>query len=65
MDTNSVYQARFDFIEALSLEFVMRTGCGIYVYLDPVDVNELFNQFQDQGLTIRAFARRIIRNVLG
>lgn len=65
MNTYNAYQARFDFIEALSLEFVIKTGCGIYVYLNPVDINELFNQFQSQGVSIRAFARRVIRELLG
>lgn len=64
MGTYSVYQDRFDFIEALSLEFVMRTGCGIYVYLNPEEVNDLFIEFQNRGLSIRAFARQILKNVL-
>lgn len=65
MDTADLYQARFDFIEAMSLEFVLRTGCGIYVYLNPVDINDLFTHFQNQGVSVRAFARQIIKNVLG
>lgn len=65
MNTYNTYQARFDFIEALSLEFVMRTGCGIYVYMNPADVNDLFSQFQNQALSIRAFARQVIKNIIG
>jgi hypothetical protein len=65
MDTSDLYQARFVFIEAMSIEFVLRTGCGIYVYFNPVDVEDLFINYRNQGLSIKAFANQIIRNVLG
>ncbi len=65
MDTSDLYQARFDFIEAMSLELIIKTGCGIYVYFNPVDIDDLFINYRNQGLSIKAFTKQIIRNVLG
>ncbi len=63
MDTSDLYQARFNFIEMLSREFIALTGCGIYVYFNPVDVEQLFCNYQSQALSIKAFARQAISNV--
>ena len=52
------------FIETLSQQFVAITGCGVYVYLNPVDINGLFNQFLSDTLSINSFARQCVRQVL-
>lgn len=67
MDTNneidSMYSERFAFIETLSREFVAMTGCGVYVFLSPLDINQLFDKFLSVDLSIRMFARQCIRNL--
>ena len=66
MESSDLYLARFAFIETLSREFIAMTGCGIYAYLNPVDVDQLFNSYRNLAdMPIRTFARRCIRNVLG
>lgn len=52
------------FVETLSQQFIALTGCGVYVYLNPVDVNGLFNQFLSDTLSINTFARQCVKNVL-
>jgi len=60
---NDSYEARFVFIEALSREFVAMTGCGVYVYLNPNAINQLFNRYLSLDMPIRAFARQFIRSL--
>lgn len=55
---------RSAFFDALSQQFITMTGCGVYVYLSPVDINGLYNQFVDANMPIRAFVRRCVKNVL-
>lgn len=64
-EINDMYVERLAFIETLSREFVDMTGCGIYVFLSPLAVDQLFNNFVTLGMPIRAFARQCVRNVLG
>ncbi|QPK64308.1 hypothetical protein IVG45_04895 [Methylomonas sp. LL1] len=64
-EINDMYVERFAFIEMLSREFVAMTGCGVYVYLNPLDVDQLFNNYQNLRMPIRAFARQCIKNVAG
>lgn len=64
-EINDMYVERFAFIETLSREFVDKTGCGIYVFLSPLDIDQLFENFLHLGMPIRMFARQCIRNVLG
>ena len=63
-EINDMYVERFAFIETLSREFVAMTGCGVYVFLNPLDVDQLFNNYVNLGMPIRAFARQCVRNVL-
>lgn len=53
------------FIETLSYQFIAVTGCGVYVFLTPVDVNGLFNQFLNGDMPIKAFVRQSVKNALG
>lgn len=50
--------------ETLSQQFIAVTGCGVYVYLSPVDINGLYNQFVNNNMPIQAFVRRCVKNVL-
>lgn len=60
---SSDYIERFAFIETLSREFVDMTGCGIYVFLNPLDVDQLFDKYLNLDLPIRVFARQCVKNL--
>lgn len=63
-ETESMYTERFAFIETLSREFIAMTGCGIYVFLNPLDIDQLFDKFLGVDLSIRIFARQCVRNLV-
>jgi len=52
------------FVETLSQQFIALTGCGVYVYRNPVDISGLFNQYLSDTLSINTFARQCVKNVL-
>lgn len=53
--------ARTAFIETLSDEFMTLTGVGVYAYLNPLEINRLFNQYLKQALSLRQFVRSCVR----
>ncbi len=55
---------RTAFFETLSQQFIAVTGCGVYVYLSPVDINGLFNQFVAGNRPIQTFVRECVKNAL-
>lgn len=55
---------RMAFFETLSQQFIAVTGCGVYVYLNPVDINGLFNQFMNGNMPIQIFVQECVKNVL-
>ncbi|MDT4331706.1 hypothetical protein ACQE3E_12785 [Methylomonas sp. MED-D] len=55
---------RTDFIEMLSHQFVSMTGCGVYVYLNPLAINSLYNQYLSESMPIRTFARQCVKDLL-
>lgn len=61
---NEISTLRIVFIESLSRQFIAITGCGIYVYLTPVTVNELFNHYMNSNLPINVFARQCVKNAM-
>ncbi|ANE54721.1 MULTISPECIES: hypothetical protein [Methylomonas] len=61
---NEINNLRIVFIETLSRQFIAITGCGIYAYLNPVTINELFNQYMASNVPINAYARQCVRNVV-
>ncbi|OAI19901.1 hypothetical protein A1507_06030 [Methylomonas koyamae] len=61
---NEINNLRIVFIETLSRQFIAITGCGIYAYLNPVTINELFNQYMAGNVPINAYARQCVRNVV-
>jgi hypothetical protein len=63
-ETSGINSSRTQFIEALSHQFISLTGCGIYVYLNPIDINSLFNQYINDSMPLRAFARQCVKNVM-
>lgn len=52
------------FVDALSGEFIARTGCGVYVYLNPADVYRLFHEFQSNAAPIRAYVRQVVKAII-
>ena len=60
---NDVHVERFAFIEGLSREFVAMTGCGVYVFFNPLDLDLLFDKYQSLGMSMRAFAKQCVRNL--
>jgi len=57
-------ESRSSFIETLSDEFTAMTGCGVYVYFDPVYINQLFDCFINSQMPARAFARQCVKKAL-
>lgn len=55
---------RLAFFETLSQQFIAVTGCGVYVYLNPVDINGLFDQFMTGNMPIQIFVRQCVKNAL-
>lgn len=53
---------RMEFIEALSQEFLMVKGYGVYAHLSTMDVIRLFEQFQLSGISSRNFAKEYVRS---
>ncbi len=65
MKTNTnQFVARIVFIETLSAESIAKTGYGIYVYLSPVEIENLYGHYQSLGSPVRDFARQCVRAVL-
>ncbi len=59
-----IKNARSAFIETLSNEFTSETGVGIYAYLAPMDINQLFKDYLQQSQTIKVFAKYCVKNIL-
>jgi len=55
-NSNEINIIRTIFIETLNDEFTSKTGVGVYVYLAPMDINQLFKDYLHQNKTIRFFA---------
>ncbi|MBF6649424.1 MULTISPECIES: hypothetical protein [unclassified Methylobacter] len=53
---------RQEFISQLSEAFLATKGYGIYAYLNPVDVNDLFNQYIDLDISAKDFARKFVKS---
>lgn len=52
----------WNFIEALSDEFINQTGFGIYAHIAPLDVHHAYQEFQQHKAPIRHFARDYVRS---
>jgi hypothetical protein len=63
-EINSMYIERLTFIETLSREFVDMTGYGVYVFLNPLDIDQLFDKYLNLDIPIRTFARQCIKNLM-
>lgn len=52
------------FLDALSGEFIARTGYGAYVYLNPLDIHQLFKDYLDHRMPIRDYVKQSVKGVL-
>jgi len=52
------------FFDALSSEFIARTGCGAYVYLSPVEIHQMFRDYLKQSVPIRDYVKRSVKTFL-
>lgn len=50
------------FLDALSNEFLSRTGCGAYVYLNPFDIYQLFEDYLGRNLPIREYVKISVKS---
>jgi hypothetical protein len=62
--TENKFVARFVFIETLSAESIAKTGCGIYVFLTPVEIEELYVAYQNLSSPIKDYARQCVKTAL-
>jgi hypothetical protein len=60
MQENQIVHAAF--VDALSGEFIARTGCGVYVYLNPADIHSMFNEYQRNTAPIRQYVRQVVKS---
>ena len=52
------------FLDALSGEFIAKTGCGPYVYLNPVDIQQMFKDYLKHSLSVRDYVKRCVKHYL-
>jgi len=59
----NITQSRAIFIDTLSDESTVFTGYGIYAHISPILIEKLFNDFSNQSLPARAFAKKFVRTI--
>lgn len=62
--TEITSQTQFAFIEMLSAEFIAQTGVGVYAYLTPLAINNLFKQYLQHREPLSAFTKQYVRTIL-
>ncbi len=50
------------FIDALSDEFIKQTGVGIYAYITPADLDYVYEEFQQNQVSIHHFTHDYVRS---
>ena len=63
-NNNEINIIRKIFIETLNDEFTSKTGAGVYAYLAPMDINQLFKEYLHQSRIIKLFAQSCVKNTL-
>jgi len=61
LNNNEINIVRGVFIETLSDEFTSQTGVGVYAYLAPMDINQLFKEYLHQSGTLRIFIKYYVK----
>lgn len=62
LQTSTIQSQRLEFIAALSQEFMMVKGYGVFAYLSTSDIIRLFEQFLQQGISFETFAKEYVRS---
>jgi len=52
------------FLDALSGEFIARTGCGAYVHMDPGEILGMFLDYQRHPMPVRDYVKKAVRAFL-
>lgn len=52
------------FLDALSGEFIARTGYGAYVHLNPSDIHQMFKDYLKHGTPIRDYVKSYVKTFL-
>ena len=63
LQRTAIIKARTSFIDTLRDESTLITGYGIYAHLSPSYIEKLFNDFSNQNLSARIFAKRFLRTI--
>jgi len=61
LNNNEINIVRGIFIDTLSDEFTSQTGVGVYAYLAPMDINQLFKEYLHQRGTLRIFIKYYVK----
>lgn len=59
IEQDSLWQ---QFIDALSDEFLKQTGFGIYAHITPLDVHNVYEEFQQNQVPIHNFTHNYVRS---
>lgn len=51
---------RVTFTQQFSEHYLSITGYGIYSYFNPVEIDQFFNRYLNEGVSIRSFVRQCI-----
>ena len=57
-------QDRGVFIATLTAEYMAKTGFGVYAFMTPVAIDELFNSYLDNREPVSIFVKRYLRKTL-
>ncbi|MGY6274883.1 hypothetical protein [Methylomonas sp. MgM2] len=61
---NEIKVVHAAFFDALSAEFIARTGRGAYVYLNPVDIQHMFKDYLKHSVPVRDYVKASVKMVL-
>lgn len=50
------------FLDALSGEFIARSGHGVYVYLNPFDIYQMFIDYLNNTTPVRQYVKQRVNN---
>ncbi len=57
-------EERLEFISQLRDAFMTTKGYGIYAYLNPIDVNNLFEQYTKTNMRAKDFAKKFVSSMI-
>jgi hypothetical protein len=60
---NTTNEERLEFISHLRDAFLTTKGYGIYAYLSPIDVNNLFEKYSKTNIPARDFAKKYVSSM--